>query len=201
MTDATPFQPALATPVTAPLPVVLHVGCGVANPDKLPHAYFPPGLWRELRLDIDPAVAPDIVGSITDMTMIADGSVDALWSSHNLEHLWSHEVSLALAEFIRVLRPGGFVLLTMPDLQQVAALVAAGQLEEPAYVSSMGPVAPLDILYGFRPALAQGNAYMGHKTGYTSTSLAAHLMHAGFAQIRVERDGRFALWATAAKPD
>lgn len=199
MTDATPFDPALATPVIQP--VVLHVGCGMANPDKLPAAYFPQGVWRELRLDIDPAVAPDIVGSICDMGMLAGASVDAIWSSHNLEHLWPHEVPLALTEFRRVLRPGGFILVTMPDLQQVAALIAAGQLEEPAYVSMLGPVAPLDMLYGFRPALAQGNAYMGHKTGYTATSLAAHLATAGFSQIRVERDGRFALWATAVRPD
>ena len=202
MPIALPIALPIVLPIALPiaLPIVLHVGCGVASPHKLPQAYFPPGGWQELRLDIDPGVSPDIVASITDMVAMADASVDAVWSSHNLEHLWSHEVPVALAEFSRVLRPGGFVLLTMPDLQQVAGLVAAGQLEEPAYMSSMGPIAPLDILYGYRPALALGNAFMGHKTGYTATSLAAHLTRAGFVGIRVERDGHFALWATAVKP-
>ncbi len=187
-----------ATPVA--LPRVLHVGCGAANPDKLPEAFFPRGAWAELRLDIDPDVAPDIVASITDMAAVPDASVDAVWSAHNLEHLWSHEVPVALREFLRVLRPGGFALVTMPDLQQVAALVAEGNLEGPAYMSAMGPIAAIDMLYGFRPALAQGNAFMGHRTGFTAPSLAAHLTAAGFADVRVQRDGAFALWATGIRP-
>lgn len=178
---------------------LLHVGCGGANPDKIPAAFFAPGEWREIRLDIDPAVAPDIEATITDMGCVADGSVDAVWSAHNLEHLAAHEVPLALAEFFRVLAPGGFALVTMPDLQQVAALVAEDRLEETAYVSPLGPVAPLDMLYGFRPALAMGNAFMAHRTGFTATTLERHLRAAGFADVKVMRDGHFALWARATR--
>ena len=187
------------SPVAAATKLVLHVGCGAANPDKIPAAFFPAQTWREMRLDIDPDVAPDILASITDMAVVADASVDGLWSAHNLEHLASHEVPVALAEFFRVLRPGGFALLTMPDLQQVAALVAEGRLEDPAYMSALGPIAALDMLYGFRPALAEGNAFMGHRTGFTAATLQAHLEHAGFSAVRVQRDGQFALWATAVK--
>lgn len=181
------------------LRTVLHVGCGAADPAKLPASFFPSGLWQELRLDIDPDVAPDIIASITDMSVLAEASVDAVWSAHNLEHLFAHQVPLALAEFRRVLRPDGFALVTMPDLQQVAELVAADNLEGAAYVSAMGPIAALDMLYGFRPAIAQGNDFMGHRTGFTATTLGAHLQRAGFADVRVQRDGAFALWATAVK--
>jgi ubiquinone/menaquinone biosynthesis C-methylase UbiE len=178
---------------------VLHVGCGAADPAKLPAAFFPAGLWSELRLDIDPAVAPDIVASITDLGAVAAGSVDAVWSAHNLEHLCAHEVPRALAEFHRVLKPEGFALVTMPDLQQVAELVAADNLEGAAYLSAMGPVAALDMLYGFRPAIAAGNGFMSHRTGFTATTLAVHLQRAGFADVRVQRDGAFALWATGVR--
>ena len=197
MTIATqiPFDAAIAVATRR----VLHVGCGAPNPAKLPEAFFPPGAWSEVRLDIDPGVAPDIVASITEMSMVADASVDAVWSAHNLEHLASHEVPVALAEFHRVLKPGGFVLVTMPDLQQVAELVAQGKLEDPAYLSAMGPIAPLDMLYGFRPALAQGNAFMGHRTGFTAGTLATHLKTAGFQTVRVQRDGHFALWGSGVK--
>ena len=195
-----PAEPITSDPaVTAR--TVLHVGCGMADPAKLPAAFFPAGLWAELRLDIDPGVAPDIIASITEMGVVAQGSVDAVWSAHNLEHLFAHEVALALAEFRRVLRPDGFVLVTMPDLQQVAELVAAGNLEGAAYISAMGPIAALDMLYGFRPAIAQGNAFMGHRTGFTATTLTAHLQRAGFSDVRVQRDGAFALWATGVKRD
>ncbi len=201
MTQSAPMNTADATPVEAAKKrQVLHVGCGAADPAKLPSAFFPVALWSELRLDIDPGVAPDIIASITEMSVVADGSVDAIWSAHNLEHLRAHEVPLALAEFRRVLRPMGFALVTMPDLQQVAALIADGNLEGTAYISAMGPIAPLDMLYGFRPAVAAGNDFMGHKTGFTAGTLAAHLGAAGFVNVQVQRDGAFALWATAVNP-
>jgi SAM-dependent methyltransferase len=178
---------------------VLHVGCGGADPAKLPAAFFPAGAWAEIRLDIDPGVSPDIVASITDMSVVATGSVDAVWSAHNLEHLAAHEVPLALAEFHRVLAPGGFALVTMPDLQQVAELVAQGRLEDAAYLSAMGPIAPLDMLYGYRPAIAMGNHFMGHRTGFVATTLAEHLERAGFQSVRVQRDGHFALWGSGVR--
>jgi len=187
-------------PVEATLRTVLHVGCGAANPDKLPPAFFPPGEWHELRLDINPDVEPDIQASIIDMNMIAEASVDAVWSAHNIEHLEPHQVAIALGEFHRVVRPGGFVLVTVPDLQQVAALVAEDKLEDAAYISAMGPIAPLDMLFGLRSALAAGNGFMAHRTGYTAKTLEAAFARAGFTPVRVIRDGYFALWATAVRP-
>lgn len=178
---------------------VLHVGCGPADPAKLPAAFFPAGEWLEMRLDIDPGVLPDIVASITDMAVVPSASVQAIWSAHNLEHLTAHEVPLALAEFYRVLAPGGFALVTMPDLQQVAALVAEGKLEDAAYISAMGPIAALDMLYGHRASIASGNYFMGHRTGFVATTLARHLEVAGFQNVRVQRDGHFALWASGVK--
>jgi len=195
LADAAPPAPAAETA----LRTLLHVGCGVAHPDKVPAAYFAPGQWQEVRLDIDADVAPDIEASITDMGVVGDACVDAVWSSHNIEHLFAHEVPLALAEFHRVLRPGGFVLIATPDLQQAAALIVNGRLEEPAYMSAMGPISPVDILYGYRPSIAAGNAFMGHRTGFTAASLERALLAAGFATAQVIRDGHFALWATAVK--
>jgi SAM-dependent methyltransferase len=186
-----------ALPETLAKRHVLHVGCGAAAPEKLPGFFFPAGEWREIRLDIDPAVDPDVIASITDMASVPDASVDAVWSSHNLEHLFPHEVPLALAEFRRVLKPDGFALMTMPDLRQIAALVAADRLMEPAYLSPMGPITPLDMLYGHGGSLASGNAFMGHRGGFTARSLEAALRAAGFPIVRVVADASYALWATA----
>lgn len=178
---------------------VLHVGCGAPAPGKL-HPLFRQGEWREVRVDVDPEARPDILASMVSMPSVGDGSVDAVWSSHSLEHLYPHEVPVAMAEFRRVLRPGGLFLATLPDLQGVAELVAADRLEDPAYLSSAGPVAPIDMLYGFRPALSAGQLGMAHRTGFTARTLAGALSGAGFTAVKVVRDGRLALWAEARAP-
>lgn len=192
-------EPGQAIPATADREqLVLNVGCGYPLRQRL-HPYFQTGNWRELRLDIDPAVKPDICCSITEMSPVASGSVDAVWSSHNLEHLYRHEVPLALREFLRVLRPHGLLLVTLPDLQRVAELVAGDALEDEAYRSPSGPITPLDMIFGHAASLAQGRTHMAHKTGFTATTLHRLLSEAGFAEIRLNRSG-FDLWARAYKP-
>jgi predicted SAM-dependent methyltransferase len=179
--------------------IVLNVGCGYPLRQKL-HRHFHGPEWREVRLDIDPAVAPDLVCSMTDMASVASDSVDAIWSSHNLEHLHRHEVPRALSEFLRVLRPGGLLLMTLPDLQRVAELVVADRLEDEAYLSPSGPITPLDMMFGHTPSLANGHMFMAHKTGFTGGSLERLLGESGFCDIRLTRGDSFDLWASARKP-
>lgn len=173
----------------------LHVGSGYKRIDSTP---FAGRAWQEIRLDIDPDVQPDLVGSLTDLSAVTSGSMDAVYSSHNLEHLLPHEVPTALAEFLRVLRPGGLLLITCPDLQAVAALVADDRLTEPAYTSPAGPIAPIDMIYGHRKAMAAGNLYMAHRCGFTEKVLKATVGSTGFAQaVSLRRPERFDLWLLA----
>ena len=159
-------------------PVFLHVGCGPKHKDRTP---FASQNWREIRLDIDPGVQPNVIGTMTDMNAVDDASVDAVFSSHNIEHLYPHEVPIALAEFHRVLKPDGFVLLTCPDLQSVCERVANDQLTDAAYQSGMGPITPLDILYGHRASMKAGNLYMAHRCGFTKRVLAYTLASGGLS--------------------
>jgi len=173
----------------------LHVGCGGKRRDQTTRGFAGAG-WRELRLDIDPAVQPDIVGTMTDMAGVADASVDAVYSSHNIEHLYPHEVPAALREFRRVLKPTGFVVITCPDLQSVCAEVARDRLTDAMYQSPAGPIAPIDMLYGFRPALAKGNHFMAHRCGFTARVLAATVRQAGFGAtaVRARPGPHYDLW-------
>ena len=95
------------------MPTFLHIGCGPKRKEQTTRG-FNTADWNELRLDIDASVAPDITGTMTDMSALADASVDAIFSSHNIEHLYPHEVPVALAEFKRVLKPDGFAVITCP---------------------------------------------------------------------------------------
>ena len=182
------------------MPTFLHVGCGPKRKEQTTRAFNTPE-WVEQRLDIDPSVEPDVVGTMTDMSAVPAASVRAIFSSHNIEHLYPHEVPLALAEFLRVLDDEGFAVITCPDLQSVCALIAQDRLTEPAYVSSAGPIAPLDILYGHRAAMVQGNLYMAHRCGFTRRVLEGTLRQAGFQSVAtIARPGVFDLWALACKP-
>ncbi len=175
----------------------LHVGCGSKNKEHTTPE-FNTDKWRELRLDINEAANPDIVGTMTEMSGVADSSVDAVFSSHNLEHLYAHDVPIALKEFLRVLKPDGYLVVTCPDLQSVCALVAEDKLTEAAYTSPAGPIAPIDILYGYRPALQQGNFFMAHRCGFTQRVLIETLQASGFAMVASIRKS-FDLWAVAVK--
>jgi SAM-dependent methyltransferase len=139
--------------------------------------------WREVTLDIDERVRPDVVDRLPELATIADGSFDAVYSSHNIEHLYPHEIPVAFAAFRRVLKEDGFAIVTCPDLQTVAEALASGDIDTPLYMSSAGPVSALDMLYGFRPALARGNLFMAHHCGFTLKSLAAAFKSAGFARV------------------
>jgi predicted SAM-dependent methyltransferase len=177
--------------------IVLNVGCGYPGGQGI-HPTFKGPEWREVRLDIDPSVNPDILCSMTDMHPIATGAVNAIWSSHNLEHLHRHEVPIALSEFMRVLQEGGQLLLTLPDMQSIAELIASHGLEGEAYVSPSGPITPLDMIYGHTPSLAHGHMHMAHKTGFTAHTLGHLLADAGFVDVKLHRES-FALWARAYK--
>jgi SAM-dependent methyltransferase len=178
---------------------LLHVGCGKARRERLPACFHDPH-WRELRLDIDPQVEPDIIGSITDLSAIASATVDAIWSSHNLEHLNSFDVPTALAEFKRVLKPDGFALISVPDLRAIAQHIANDELSVPLYQSAAGPISPLDVVFGHQASLAAGNVYMAHRTGFTASTLGQALLAAGFDEVRVHEGQRWDLWAVATMP-
>jgi len=185
-------------PPASPQRSVLHVGCGSPEAGKLP-SYFTAGHWHELRLDIDPRVKPDYEASITDMSCVPDGAANAVYSSHNVEHVFSHEVQPTLREFKRVLRDKGFALIVVPDLQLAAERVLSGDLDRPVYQSPAGPVGPLDMIYGASDLVRGGNLFMMHKTGFTAVSMRRQLLEAGFESVVVERRG-YALWAVGFKP-
>ena len=173
---------------------LLHVGCGKKRLTDLPD-YFASG-WREVRYDIDPSCEPDIQGDITDLAGVKKASADAIWSSHNIEHLFAHEAPKAIAEFRRVLKKKGFLILTCPDLKSACRVAGERGLDATLYTSRMGPITPRDVLFGHQRSIRAGGEYMAHKNGYDLTSLNALLSRGGFRKVYGERIG-FELWFIA----
>jgi predicted SAM-dependent methyltransferase len=157
---------------------LLNVGCGLSKISELKG--FNNGNWKEIRFDIDKEVNPDILGTLTDMSLVETSSVDAIYSSYNLDHIYAHEVPIALKEFYRVLNQDGFVVARCPDIQTICELIAQDKYLEVLYESPLGPIYPIDVLYGHRGQIEAGNEYMAKKIGFTYSALDASFLAAGF---------------------
>ena len=180
---------------------VLNVGSGPARAGRLQEG-FDPRFWTEVRLDVDPATRPDLIGSVLALSaVVPEASYDAIWCSHVLEHLYGHEVVPALEQFRRVLKPDGFAVVTSPDIMAVAQRIVARGVDDVAYVSPGGPIAPLDMLYGHGASIEAGNRFMAHRTGFTADRLGSLAARAGFAEARVACGTAFDVWAILMMPE
>jgi arylsulfatase A-like enzyme/SAM-dependent methyltransferase len=121
----------------------------------------------------------------------ADGSVDAVFSAHALEHLGKGEVVRALAEIRRVLRAGGRLVLNLPDLEWcMRHWLSLSEAERWGW--------PLDTIFGL-----QTHPGEYHKTGFTGSRVAELLTGAGFDRVHVLpfwSHGQQCLWVEACAP-
>ena len=163
---------------------LLHVGPGS---EERPHWFE---AYEEVRLDISPDHQPDVLASMTEMGDI--GPFDAVYSSHSLEHLAPYEVPVALDEFYRVLNPGGFALIIVPDLEDIRPT------EDVLYMSPAGPITGLDLIYGAHYLLKQ-QPYMAHQCGFVAATLEGALRTAGFSDVKTQRLSQYNLMAVATK--
>lgn len=181
--------------------IILNAGSGSRAAGRIP-PMFNEQEWSEVRLDIFPANEPDIVGSIVDMrALVGDAMVDVIYSSHAIEHLHAHEVIPAFREFRRVLKPGGFAIVTCPSLVAIARFILAEGAEAIAYESPAGAIRPIDMLYGHSEFIANGATYMAHHTGFTAQRLGRVAMNAGFSEVRVIEGKFFDIWGLLLTPE
>jgi hypothetical protein len=160
---------------------LLDVG-GASSAVPLPAMYLYQG-WEHLRLDIDPAVEPDIVGDARQLVDAAPATYDAIYCSHNLEHYHRHDVIKVLQGFAHVLKDEGFAHLRVPDLSGLMRLVVQKNLDvdDALYTSDIGPILVRDVLYGHGLEIERsGSDFYAHKTGFTQKSLTALLHECGF---------------------
>ncbi|PID77720.1 MAG: hypothetical protein CSB24_00090 [Deltaproteobacteria bacterium] len=173
---------------------VLNVGGGskkIAIPDHY-------NGWRHDLLDINPDAKPDILLDARKLTTLAPACYDAVYNSHNLEHFPAHEVPQILAGFFHILKPDGFAEIHVPDLQAVAEHWVKNNMDisDVLYHSPAGPIKIREVFYGHEAAMAGGNSFMAHSTGFSQKSLGQELIRAGFHIIKMQK-GNFNLRAVA----
>ena len=77
------------------------------------------------------------------------------------------------------------------------AMEDALRLAEAFVFAAAGPVTAHDMLWGFGPAIAAGDAAMAHRCGFTPTLFLERLNGAGFAEIALRRRSNLELAALA----
>ena len=115
----------------------------------------------------------DYVGNCIDLSQFASGSADVVYASHVIEHLGHRqELPAALAEIRRVLRRGGNLYISVPDLEFLCGVF-------------MRPNAPVELkirvvtmIFGM-----QANEHDYHKFAFSLDMLAMYLAQAGFTKI------------------
>lgn len=157
---------------------VLNAGC--AGDDIKP--LFPN--WNVVGMDVvdvDISTSPDALASITNLSF-KDGSFDAVYCSDVLEHVYFHEVKLALKEFFRVTTSGGMIFVQSPDISEVCRRIGKGDIDmhTKAYKASCGEILYHDMIYGYQKRVAEGDLYMQHKCGLDLNICTSLLREAGY---------------------
>ena len=144
------------------LPRRLNLGCGWDHRDGY------------LNVDFQDFHHPDLVADVRNLDMLPAGWFTEIIAQDVLEHLERTEADAALAEWARLLAPGGELVLRLPDVIGLARLLSARREVDAQLIL-------LQNLYGTQ-------AYTGdyHHNGFTEVTIRVALATAGFTVATIE---------------
>lgn len=147
----------------------LHIGGKVRSPG-----------WEVL--NALPGSCVDHLGNANNLAMFPDQSFEIVYASHVVEHFdYRDELSHTLKEWLRVLKPGGVVQISVPDLAVLAGMILNKQFQ------TLDRFKVMMMIFG-----GHVDAYDHHKVGLTDDILTTFLLNAGFVDVRrVDRFGYF----------
>lgn len=117
-----------------------------------------------------PNVVPDIVCDLKALSIAYD-SADMIHLGHCIEHFGLGECNALLRELHRILKPGGSLIVTVPDIRALAKRWLTGTLDTyTMMVNVYGPYA--------------GHETDRHRWGYDYDSLRLTILEAGFFNVR-----------------
>jgi SAM-dependent methyltransferase len=214
-----PRENTLSHVQAAPVPMAtskaatrLHLGCGLITPEGWINV---DGSWnariakhRFLRklLTATSIISKDKTGIPWNPKLVSrdvrkrlpfpDGSLDAVYASHLLEHLYADEARKLLRECFRVLRPGGVLRMVVPDLR-AAVMDYLNRTDSYDFQNSAGAATPADFLNSklllrsssstqgnvFNRIYSQLKDFHSHKYMYDAKSLCAEFSKIGFVDV------------------
>lgn len=154
---------------------LLDIGCG--------HIYREDDECVVIRVDIREDCNPDYRCDIRQLPFDND-SFDVIFSSHVLEHFNRAEHPKLLAEWVRVLKPGGEARICVPNLEWAAEQISKGKLDDDT----------LNVLYG-----QQSYDHDFHYNGFTPASLEKLAKSVGLKNCKLNTDAKYNLFLVAEK--
>jgi len=139
----------------------LHIGGQEPHPD-----------WKIFDVQKRPEV--DFIGNANDLGIFEDESIDTIYASHILEHFYyglDSELVFTLAEWHRVLKVGGELMISVPDIQILCWLYSQPKLDV------MKRFHIMRMMFG-----GQVDEYDVHKVGLDYDTLNMYLNELGFSK-------------------
>jgi predicted SAM-dependent methyltransferase len=180
----------------------LHLGCGShvldgwLNIDRSPNVHLARVPWlrsalgRAGLLSGEQAAAAFPRGivraDVTRRIPAADGSAEAVYSSHMIEHLSRWQALALLRECRRVLRPGGLIRIVTPDFAVLIAEYEAGSKTAPradVFMRDLMTYADPEGVSGMQRILRRAFGASAHQWLYDEESLHALIAEAGFVDV------------------
>lgn len=128
----------------------------------------PTNEWDDV--DVRPDMNPTIVADVRRIPK-PNESYDEVWVHSVLEHFQKREIRECLDEWARILKKGGKMTISVPDMKEVAKDLIASASEVTDHNL-------INLIYG-----EQDYAENAHKWGFTQKSLTGFLQDAGFDGI------------------
>jgi len=150
----------------------LNLGCG----DKILPGYVNVDVVESRR-----GFKPDVLCDLHQLTPFENDSVDEILSVHVVEHFWRWEVVGILREWVRVVKPGGTMILECPNL-----LAACHELLQNPDVATGPGQEGQRTMWVFYGDPAWQDPLMNHRWGYSPRSLAQVMHEAGLVNLRQE---------------
>lgn len=135
-------------------------------------------------IDVQPSSqaprAPDILCDLKSIPL-PDGCAEEAMAIHVFEHFYFWETPGVLLEWRRLLRPGGVLVLELPDLMKCCRNVLEGA------TLKKGGKDPNQLgMWGLYGDPREHDPYMVHRWGWAPATLRALLEVSGFTGVREE---------------
>lgn len=153
--------------------VKLNLGSGKTSPATLNVITLDHTGWKHI--DICPIYYTTECYDISEGIREDDNSIEEIWMGDFLEHILRVKSAFVLKECFRVLKPGGDILISVPDMAVVM----------PIWLKADGMHACWNLIWGEQDENGQLNQIPdSHFNGFTEQSLTKLLSSIGFSTIQ-----------------